>query len=33
LEGLEKSFRIKHLYLQHNKIKNLGNIFSTLKFV
>jgi hypothetical protein len=33
LKGLEKNFRIKHLFLQGNKIKTIEGIFDALRYV
>ena len=33
LKGLEHNFRIKHLYVQENKIKSIDGIFEILKHI
>ena len=33
LKGLEKNFRIKHLYIHENRINTLDNIFNKLKHI
>lgn len=33
LKGLEKNFRLKHLFLQNNKIKTIDGIFDVLKHI
>jgi Leucine-rich repeat (LRR) protein len=33
LRGLERNFRIKHLFLQNNKIKAIDGIFDVLKHI
>lgn len=33
LKGLEKNFRLKHLFLQNNKIKTIDGIFDILKHI
>jgi Leucine-rich repeat (LRR) protein len=33
LKGLEKNFRIKHIFVQNNKIKSIDGIFDILKHI
>ena len=33
MKGLEKNFRVKHLFLQNNNIKSIDGIFDLLKYI
>ena len=33
MKGLQHNFRIKHLFVQHNKINTIDGIFDTLKYI